>query len=209
MPSHQPESLKLELLKPTEELRNLQLLEEISKESKTSQRKLARHLGVALGVTNACLKKMVKKGYIKAKGINHKRISYYITPKGFTEKTRLTYHFLQYTIKYYIDLKNNIASKLNSISRRGIKRIVYYGAGEVMEVALITLHETNLELVGIVDDAADKQGKRIFGFTIQDSQIIKQLNPEAVLVTSIRYKDEILRNLNKNKELEGIAFYSL
>ncbi len=196
-------------LKPTEHLRNLQLLEEVSRDSNVSQRKLSSSLGVALAVTNACLKKMVKKGHIKVKGINHKRIAYYLTPEGFTEKSRLTYHFLQHTINYYVNLKKNIGSKLDLISKSGIKRILFYGAGEVMEVALICLHETNFELVGIIDDSKDKQGKKIFGFSIGFPETIKSLAPEAILITSIRYKDRIFDNLKKDKELEGIKIYSL
>jgi len=56
--------LKNRFLKPTEHLRNLQLLEEISKDSSVSQRKLSQRLGVALGVTNACLKKMIYMNYV-------------------------------------------------------------------------------------------------------------------------------------------------
>lgn len=196
-------------LKPTEHLRNLQLLEEVSKDSNVSQRKLSSSLGVALAVTNACLKKMIRKGHIKVKGINHKRIAYYLTSEGFTEKSRLTYHFLQHTINYYVNLKKDIGSKLDLISKTGIKRILFYGAGEVMEVALICLHETDLELIGIVDDAQDKQGKKIFGYTIQNLKNIELLNPEAILVTSIRYRDKIIKKLNENKKLKGCALYSL
>ena len=203
--------VKNKFLKPTEHLRDLQVLEEISKDSFVSQRKLSQRLGVALGVTNACLKKMVNKGLIKAKGINHKRIAYYLTPKGFTEKTRLTYHFLEYTIRYYTNLKDNISAKLNALSRARHRRIVCYGAGEVMEVVFIILNQTDLELsvLGVVDDDKKKQGKRLFGFVVQDPRIIIGLKPDAVLVTSIRYKDAIERNLSANKELTGISFYSL
>lgn len=203
------EQFRDRFLKPTEQLRNLQLLEEISKDSTISQRRLSHRLGVALGVTNACLKKMGRKGHIKVKGINHKRIAYYLTPQGFTEKTRLTYHFLRYTVNYYTNLKRNIASKLDLISQSGIKRLLFYGAGEVMEVALICVNNTELELVGIVDNARNKQGKKILGFTIQNPEVIKSLKPEAILITSIRHRDEILQNLTTKKELEGLAFYSL
>ena len=198
-------------LKPTEHLRNLQLLEEISKDSSLSQRKLSQRLGVALGMTNACLKKMINKGLVKAKGVNHKRIAYYLTPKGFSEKTKLTYHFLQHTIRYYSNLKNNISAKLSLLSEAGHRRIICYGAGEVMEVAFIILNETDLELlvVGIVDDSVDKHGKKMFGFEVQHPQIIKELKPDAVLVTSIRYKDKIMRQLNNDEGLTGINFYSL
>ncbi|MBL7129785.1 MAG: winged helix-turn-helix transcriptional regulator [Candidatus Omnitrophica bacterium] len=203
--------LKNRFLKPTEHLRSLQLLEEISKDSSVSQRKLSQRLGVALGVTNACLRKMINKGLIKAKGINHKRIAYYLTPKGFSEKTKLTYHFLQHTIRYYSALKDNISIKLSHLSRDGHRRIICYGAGEVMEVAFIILNEINMELVvlGIVDDNRDKQGKRMFGFEVQHPQTIKELKPDAVLITSIKYKDRIMRSLNNNRELTGINFYPL
>ncbi len=201
--------LQEKFLKPTEHLRNLQLLEEVSKDSATSQRKLSTHLGVALGVTNACLKRMVKRGYIRARGINHKRIAYYLTPRGFQEKARLAYHFLQYNVRYYIELKKNIASKLHSLAASGVKRIVFYGAGEAMEVAYITMQEIPLDLIGIVDDDLAKQGRRLFGFTIQGPNTISELRPDAIIVTSIMYKDEIIKKLNENSELKVIRSHSL
>jgi DNA-binding MarR family transcriptional regulator len=203
--------LKNKFLKPTEHLRSLQLLEEISKNSSISQRKLSQHLGVALGVTNTCLKKMINKGLVKVKGINHKRIAYYLTPKGFSEKAKLTYHFLQHTIRFYSTLKDNISAKLSSLSQAGHRRIICYGAGEVLEVAFIILNESNLELLvlGIVDDNRDKQGRKMFEFEVKHPEIIKKLKPDAILITSIKYKDKIMRRLNNDKELKGVNFYSL
>ena len=196
-------------LKPTEDLRNLQLLEEISRDSNASQRKLSERLGVALGVTNACLKKMANKGQIKIKGINHKRISYFLTPEGFTEKARLTYHFLEYTVHYYIDLKRNLAEKLDSISRQGVKRAVFYGAGDVMEVAFVISHEADIELLGIIDDDKAKQGTKKFNFTIGGPETIKGLDPDAIIITSMRYKDKIIDKINANEELAKIPVYGL
>lgn len=203
--------LKNKFLKPTEHLTNLQLLEEISKDSSVSQRKLSQQLGIALGVTNACLKKMIHKGLVKVKGINHKRIAYYLTPKGLSEKTNLTYRFLQHTIRYYSTLKDNINAKLVSLFHAGHRRIICYGAGEVMEVTFIILNESNFELLmlGIVDDDRAKHGKKMFGFMIQHPEAIERLRPDAILVTSIRYRDKIMRNLSNNKELSGIDVYSL
>ena len=196
-------------LKPTEDLRNLQLLEEISRDSSASQRKLSERLGVALGVTNACLKKMANKGYIKIKGINHKRISYFLTPDGFSEKARLTYHFLEYTVHYYIDLKKNLAEKLDSISKQGVKRAVFYGAGDVMEVAFVISHEADIELLGIIDDDKAKQGTEKFNFTIGGPEAIKDLKPDAIIITSMRYKDKIIDKINADEELAKIPVYGL
>ena len=192
-------------------MRNLQLLEEISKNASLSQRRLSQHLGVALGMTNACLKKMINKGLVKAKGINHKRIAYYLTPEGFSEKAKLTYNFLEYTIKYYSRLKDNISAKFALLSKAGHRRIVCYGAGEAMEVAFIILNESNFEfsILAIVDDNINEHGKNMFGFQVQHPQTIKELKPDAVLITSVKYKDKIMRDLNKDRELAGINFYSL
>ena len=44
-----------------------------------------------------------------------------------------------------------------------------------MEVALVCLHETNLELLGIIDDSPDKQGRKIFNYTIQSAEAIRTL----------------------------------
>ncbi len=201
--------LQEKFLKPTEHLRNLQLLEEVSKDSAISQRKLSIRLEIALGVTNACLKRMIKRGYIRARGINHKRIAYYLTPRGFQEKARLAYRFLQHNVTYYIELKKNIASKLHLLAASGVKRVIFYGAGEAMEVAYITMQEIPIKLVGIVDDDPAKQGRRLFGFTIQSPSIISELRPDAIVVTSIMYKDEIIDRLNENSELREIARHSL
>ena len=196
-------------LKPTEHLRTLQVLEEVSKDSAISQRKLSSRLGVALGVTNACIKKMISKGYISANGINHKKMSYSLTAQGVTEKAKLTYRFLRHTVGYYINLKKKINLELDIIYKAGLKRILYYGAGEVMEVAFICLNGTDFEMVGIVDDSKERQGERVFNFTIMDPGQIKSMKPEAILITSIRYKSEISDKLKKNKGLKDIALYSL
>ncbi|MFA5094179.1 MAG: winged helix-turn-helix transcriptional regulator [Candidatus Omnitrophota bacterium] len=193
--------------RPTEDLRNLQLLEEISRDSGASQRKLSEKLGVALGVTNACLKKMAKKGYIKIKGINHKRISYYLTPEGFSEKTRLTYHFFEYVISYYGNLKKNLSDKLEAISKEGYRKVVFYGAGEVMEVAFVICHESGMELLGIIDDDPQKQGTKKFNYIIGGVDKIKELKPEAIIVTSIRYKDKIVKNINSDPGLSKIPVF--
>jgi FlaA1/EpsC-like NDP-sugar epimerase len=200
---------KNRFLKPTGHLHNLRLLEEISKNAAVSQRKLSQRLGIALGLTNTCMRRMINKGLVKAKGINHKRIAYYLTPKGLSEKTRLTYHFLQHSIRYYSNLKNNINAKLSLIARDGHSRIVFYGAGEIMEVAFIILNETNFKLLGIVDDDSSKQGIKRFGFEVLGPQAIKKLSPDAVLVTTIRYKDKVMSNLSSDSELKGINAYLL
>ena len=93
------------LFKPSESMRDLQFLEELEKTPNLSQRELSNKFGIALGVTNACLKRMVRRGWIRLRKIPPRRIGYYLTPKGFAEKAKLTMTFLSYNIHHYSRLK--------------------------------------------------------------------------------------------------------
>ena len=73
--------------------RDLRLLEAVHEDSRVTQRGLAGKLGIALGLANIYLKRMIHKGYIKCVNVQSNRISYLITPRGIAEKARLTYEF--------------------------------------------------------------------------------------------------------------------
>jgi len=71
----------------------LNLLGAIEQQDDVSQRHLAEHMGVALGMANSYLKRCVKKGWIKVTTAPANRYLYYLTPTGFAEKARLTGEF--------------------------------------------------------------------------------------------------------------------
>ena len=86
------------------------ILRLISSKPDLTQRDLSGNLGISLGKTNYLLRKLIKKGLIKAKNFSHrpgkiKKISYILTPKGFKEKIHLTYHFLKRAEAEYNYLK--------------------------------------------------------------------------------------------------------
>ena len=77
-----------------EHYRSLQILDELSNDDSLTQRDLSSRLGIALGLVNSYIKNLVAKGYITVKTIPAKRYAYYLTPKGFAEKTIITYDIL-------------------------------------------------------------------------------------------------------------------
>ncbi len=79
----------------------LGVLTSVEGNSTLSQRALARELGIALGLANAYLKRCAKKGFIKIKQIPPNRYAYYLTPKGFSEKSRLTVEYLSYSLSFF------------------------------------------------------------------------------------------------------------
>ena len=183
------------LFKPSESMRDLQFLEELEKTPNLSQRELSNKFGIALGVTNACLKRMVRRGWIRLTKVPPRRIGYYLTPKGFAEKARLTMTFLSYNIHHYSNLKAMITEKLLEMESEGVKRVIFWGVSDEMEITYVTLQGTEMELVAIVDDDDGVNGKNILGEKIKSPDVIDSLKADAVLITSILNNKKILRKL--------------
>ncbi|MEW6408747.1 MAG: winged helix-turn-helix transcriptional regulator [Nitrospirota bacterium] len=162
----------------------LRLLNEISQDSTLTQRKLSTRLGVALGLTNALIKRLVKKGYIKITTIPKNRIKYLITPKGIKEKTRLTYEYTICSIHYLKNARENIVKSLSVLSKKGVNDVLFCGDGEMAELVHISLGECNLNLVGVIDDK--KVGKSFHGHKISDFDDIDKLKFDAIIITSDR-----------------------
>ena len=91
---------------------NLQVLRKLKNKPETSQRELAKELNFSLGKLNYCLKLLRQKGLIKIKNFkkNPKKINYLyiLTPKGLSEKTKLTLNFMKRKMQEYEDLKKEI-----------------------------------------------------------------------------------------------------
>jgi len=90
----------------------LNLLRKIKKKPESSQRELAEELGFSLGKLNYCVKALKNKGLIKINNFtkNPKKINYIydLTPKGISEKTKLTINFMKRKMKEYDELKKEL-----------------------------------------------------------------------------------------------------
>ena len=91
---------------------DFKILRTINNKSKFTQRELADELGFSLGKLNYCLKALKEKGLIKLKNFkNNKRklnYIYILTPKGISEKTKLTINFMERKMKEYDELKREL-----------------------------------------------------------------------------------------------------
>lgn len=131
--------------------RHLEILSEIERGQPITQRRLARRLGVALGLTNLYLKRLANKGYIKLTTIPPHRIKYLLTPKGLAEKTRLTYEYLDYSVHLYRQIRTSLRETLSPLVKESRPRLLIYGYGEATELVFLTLRELALDPAGIVD----------------------------------------------------------
>ena len=188
----------LELFKPPHDIRELNLLQELERNPVISQRELSHKFGIALGVTNACLKRMARRGWIRMMNQDHHKIGYFLTPKGFAEKAKLTLHLISWTVQNYSTLRDIIGARLLEMQNKGAERILFYGVSDEMEIALISLQGTNLRLIGIVEDEEKLTRRTIFGHQLEPVGRVKELKPDAILITSlteIENKRETLGNL--------------
>ena len=90
-----------------------EVLRKIEKTPKSSQRQLAGELGFSLGKLNYCLKALKKKGLVKLQNFQMKKnkinyLGYVITPKGISERTKLTINFMKRKMREYEDLKKEL-----------------------------------------------------------------------------------------------------
>ena len=88
------------------------VMRELQKDPKSSQRDLAQQLGFSLGKLNYCIKALQQKGLIKIKNFqkqtNKFNYIYILTPKGITAKTKLTVNFMKRKMKEYEELKEEL-----------------------------------------------------------------------------------------------------
>ena len=109
----------------------LRILEEIEKDSSQSQRELARKLNISLGLVNSFIKRLAHKGYFKITTIPRNRARYVLTPKGFAEKTRLTYEFIQYSFRFYKTAREKLKALLATLEEGHVERVAFYGASDL------------------------------------------------------------------------------
>jgi DNA-binding MarR family transcriptional regulator len=138
-----------------ESRRDLRLLEELEQESTITQRTLASRLGIALGLTNLYLKRLIRKGYVKCVTVSPNRLVYSLTPKGMARKARLTYEFMKYSLDFYRDARQHLRRSLK-LAVPFQKRVAIYGTGDAAELVFLLLRDMGLELTAVFGPEAGK-----------------------------------------------------
>lgn len=141
-----------------EERLTLELLDAIEHRSDLSQRHLARHMGVALGLANSYLKRCAKKGLVKIREAPANRYFYYLTPKGFAEKARLTARFLSTSLTFYRQAAESVSELYQLCEQNNWHTIALCGVSDLTEIAVMRLSESGVNCAGIYspDDEVER-----------------------------------------------------
>jgi len=179
-----------------EDLHILRLMGEIDRNGNHSQRELSRRLNISLGLVNTFLKRLVNKGYFKVKTMPRNRVKYFLTPEGLARKSRLTAEYLRYSVSFYQDIKDLLLNKYKEMENDNVKSILFFGAGEVAELAYLYLQLTSIQLAGIIDEA--QQGKPFFDHRITGLDRLQQTDWDRILLTRLEGADQDIKKLMGN-----------
>lgn len=137
-----------------EEQLTLELLDAVEKRNDLSQRHLARHMGVALGLANSYLKRCIRKGWVKVGEAPAHRYLYYLTPKGLSEKTRLTAKYLSNSFAFYRKAGESCERLFQDCVARNWRHVLLCGVSDLAEIAALRALDQGMEILGTYDPQA-------------------------------------------------------
>jgi DNA-binding MarR family transcriptional regulator len=129
----------------------VKLLDTVAGQEAANQRALARNIGISVGLVNALVHRAVRKGLIKIKQAPARRYAYYLTPKGFAEKSRLVAQYLDYSLSFFRSARQEYSDLFARCKAAGRVRVVLCGAGELAEIATLAADGSGVELVAVLD----------------------------------------------------------
>lgn len=179
-----------------EDFHILRLMGEIDRDGDFSQRELSDRLNISLGLVNTFLKRLVSKGYFKVTTMPRNRVKYFITPEGLARKSRLTVEYLRYSVNFYRDIKKLLLEKFQEMEKNNVGRLLFYGSGEVSELAYLYLKLTRIELAGVIDNK--RRGKHFFEHYISGIDRLLKEDWDMVLLTRLEETEQDLMSLLDN-----------
>jgi DNA-binding MarR family transcriptional regulator len=160
------------------------LLTTVEREGRVSQRQLSAQLGVALGLVNSYVKRCVKKGLIKVRNVPSRRYIYYLTPRGFSEKARLTADFLAYSFASFREARSQCSALMDDAVARGWTSVVLVGASDLTEIAILCASERGITVDAVVDEGVTKA--KIIGVPVAPNLDALTRPPDGFIVTGIQ-----------------------
>ena len=130
----------------------LGILQAIDGEDKVTQRAVASELGVALGLVNTYLRRFVRKGLVKVQAAPARRYAYYLTPKGFAEKSKLTAQYFSHSFAFFRTAKEDCRAILSQASDRHMKRLAMVGVSDLTEIMLLYAPSFDVQVTAIHDE---------------------------------------------------------
>src|SRR5687768_5097856 len=172
----------------TSQHRDLQVLEALTENHAMTQRALAGRLDIAVGLANLYVKRLIQKGFVKCVNVKPNRIRYLLTPKGIGEKTRLTYEFMEYSLRLYRQARERLVEALPPAGSAPRVCIYIHGQTEAAEIAYLALRERGIEPTAIL---APEGSGAFLGMPVQPLSRHLELEYDVVVVATLERPDQV------------------
>ncbi len=185
----------------------LNTLLELKQNPSLTQRSLSRRLNISLGLTNAIIKNLIYRGWIKAKKDTGRKLLYIITPKGMTNVSRLMYKRFQETLHYYNYTKDLLTAYLIKLYQQGEEAVNIYGTGQLAEITYYAGISTPLKLNDIISDDPSKE-KFLGHQTISIENFLSQysnynnLSSQKIIILSTNNPKKLTKEISKYKNIQ-------
>ena len=178
-----------------EDVHTLRLMGQLDSGANYTQRELSHCLNLSLGLVNMCLRRLVDRGYFRVETMPGHRVKYSLTDEGLARKSRLTVEYLRYSVDFQREIKILLLSRYAAMGNRGVTSLLFYGTGEVAELAYLYLQLTNIRLKGIIDDALS--GQDFFDHRIAGFDRLHRADWDMVLLTRLEDTEKDKKSLSE------------
>lgn len=188
---------------PTKLFRELNMLLLIEADPWMSQHALAKKMGITGAMVNFYMKDLADKQMIVAEGETNRKKRYLLTPKGRRRKKALLNAYITGVSDLYSVCKQEFVQRLQNFCRKGLRRVVFFGAAETCEIAYHAARQAGLEIVGIVDNDPRKHYKKMGDIEIKPPDGLESLGADGIIITALGHPEEIFEQLRPLR-LKGI-----
>jgi DNA-binding MarR family transcriptional regulator len=154
----------------------LKVIEEISRQKDLTQRELSARTKLSLGTVNIILKRLVKRGVVKTTHLNLKKVEYFLTSKGFSEKTRKSYNYILKTVNLIRMVKEEIAKIVLEEYNRGQKKFVILGNDDLADIIELALKGFDYQRVSEIKDINDPKSLVLAGVRGEKTNGFRSIN---------------------------------
>jgi DNA-binding MarR family transcriptional regulator len=184
-------------LLPTKEFRCLSVLFAINEAPDNSQSDIGDRTNLSSSMVNNYIKCFKNQDLITVTGNTNRTQNYYLTEKG---RRMLTSSLLGYSteiVQLYSAVKKEIRNILDGFYEEGIRTVVLFGAAETAEIVHAAIKDTDLVVIGVVDNDRGKQGTLFNGLKVRKPEDIVKIKPDGVVITSFARQEEIFTYLQE------------
>lgn len=125
--------------------REFELINIIGSNLDINQRELSSRLSLSLGMTNVLIRRMVAKGYIRISQLNHRKVKYLLTPKGFAEKVNKTIKYTLKTIHSMNLIKDVLKGIIDRYYKAGQRDFWMIGQADIVALIVMILREDDFK----------------------------------------------------------------